>query len=255
MSPKRSNLFIMSLLGGLSVVSPFSIDMYLPAFPVLAEEFGVPSTTIALTLSSYFIGLALGQVFYGPVLDRVGRKKPLAAGLGLYLLATIACTGVPDVNSLIALRFIQGFGGCVAQVASTAMVRDFFPVKESAKFLSLLFLFIAVSPLLAPTIGSLVIMSFGWKAAFYSLAVIVAVIAECYNYQLCTMPTWQAVKHFYDVRSVRGHLHAQAVLLPARARVMAAAVELLDLHVSHGHVGRSVADTWLRVLLGCLLFL
>lgn len=176
MSVKRSNLFIMCLLGGLSVVSPFSIDMYLPAFPILAQEFGVPSTTISLTISSYFIGLALGQIFYGPLLDRFGRKRPLTAGLSLYLVATIACTTVADINSLIALRFVQGFGGCVAQIASTAMVRDFFPAKESAKFLSLLFLFIAVSALLAPTIGSLIIMAFGWKAAFHALAIVVGAI-------------------------------------------------------------------------------
>jgi MFS transporter, DHA1 family, multidrug resistance protein len=175
-SNKRSNLFIMSLLGALSVVSPFSIDMYLPAFPELAAEFGVPSTTIALTLSSYFIGLALGQVFYGPLLDRFGRKRPLTAGLSLYVVASFACTMVPDVNGLIALRFVQGFGGCVAQVASTAMVRDFFPAKDCAKYLSLLFLFIAASPLLAPTVGSLVITLFGWKAAFLALAGIVAAI-------------------------------------------------------------------------------
>lgn len=166
----------MSLLGGLSVVSPFSIDMYLPAFPELATEFGVPSTTIALTLSSYFIGLALGQIIYGPLLDRFGRKPPLIAGLSLFLVASIGCTAVPDINSLIALRFVQGFGGCVAQVASTAMVRDFFPAKECAKYLSLLFLFIAVSPLLAPTVGSLVIAACGWKAAFIALAAIVALI-------------------------------------------------------------------------------
>ena len=176
MSQKRSNLFIISLLGGLSVVSPFSIDMYLPAFPELAAEFGVPSTTIALTLSSYFIGLALGQVFYGPLLDRFGRKRPLVAGLSLYLAASVGCTAAPNVNTLIALRFVQGFGGCVAQVASIAMVRDFFPVKDTAKFLSLLFLFIAASPLLAPTVGSLVISAFGWKAAFFALAGVVATI-------------------------------------------------------------------------------
>ncbi len=176
MSTQRSNLFILSLLGSLSVVSPFAIDMYLPAFPELAVEFGVPSTTIALTLSSYFIGLALGQIVYGPLLDRFGRKRPLVAGLSLFIAASIGCTASPDVNTLVALRFIQALGGCVAQVASIAMVRDFFPVKDSAKILSLLFLFIAASPLLAPTVGTMVIAAFGWKAAFFGLAGVVAAI-------------------------------------------------------------------------------
>src|ERR1700722_7042414 len=183
-SKKRSNLFILSLLGSLSVVSPFSIDMYLPAFPELAAEFGVESTKIALTLSSYFIGLALGQVIYGPLLDRFGRKRPLVAGLSLFIAASIGCTAAPDVNTLIALRFVQGFGGCVAQVASIAMVRDFFPAKDSAKILSLLFLFIAASPLLAPTVGSFIISQFGWKAAFIALAVVVAAILALVSFLL-----------------------------------------------------------------------
>jgi len=171
---KRSGLFVISLLGALSVVSPFAIDMYLPAFPDLADGFGVPSTTVALTLSSYFIGLALGQVVYGPLLDRFGRKLPLIVGLSLFVATSVGCAFAPDVYTLIALRFVQALGGCVAQVASVAMVRDFFPRKDAAKVLSRLFLFIAVSPLLAPTVGTFVIDLGGWPAAFFSLAVVVA---------------------------------------------------------------------------------
>ncbi|QDS91798.1 Bicyclomycin resistance protein [Roseimaritima multifibrata] len=174
MPAKRSDLFIISLLGALSVVSPFAIDVYLPAFPELAAEFGVPSTTIALTLSSYFTGLALGQIIYGPLLDRFGRKKPLTFGLSLFVIASLGCAFAPNINALIGLRFIQGLGGCVAQVASIAMVRDFFPRNQAARVLSRLFLFIAVSPLLAPTIGSLIIQFAGWQSAFYALALIVA---------------------------------------------------------------------------------
>ena len=174
MPAKRSGLFVISLLGALSVVSPFAIDMYLPAFPELAAGFGVPSTTIALTLSSYFIGLALGQVVYGPLLDRFGRKPPLVVGLGLFIVASVGCAFAPDVSTLIGLRFVQALGGCVAQVASVAMVRDFFPREEAARVLSRLFLFIAVSPLLAPTVGTLVIRAGGWPAAFLALAVVVA---------------------------------------------------------------------------------
>ncbi|AWM42197.1 Bicyclomycin resistance protein [Gemmata obscuriglobus] len=174
MPAKRSGLFVISLLGALSVVSPFAIDMYLPAFPELATGFGVPSTTIALTLSSYFIGLALGQVVYGPLLDRFGRKPPLVVGLVLFIVTSVGCAFAPDVYTLIGLRFVQALGGCVAQVASVAMVRDFFPRKEAARVLSRLFLFIAVSPLLAPTVGTLVIEAGGWPAAFLALAVVVA---------------------------------------------------------------------------------
>lgn len=173
MRANQSGLFVISLLGALSVVSPFAIDMYLPAFPELAAGFGVPSTTVALTLSSYFIGLAAGQVVYGPLLDRFGRKPPLTAGLGLFVVASLGCAFAPDVYTLIALRFVQALGGCVAQVASVAMVRDFFPRDQAARVLSRLFLFIAVSPLLAPTVGTGVIQLGGWPALFLALAAVV----------------------------------------------------------------------------------
>ncbi len=176
MPTTRSDLFVVSLLGALSVISPFAIDMYLPAFKQLAADLGVPTTVIALTLSSYFVGLALGQVFYGPVLDRFGRKRPLAFGLGLFVAASVGCALAPDVNTLIALRFVQAVGGCVAQVASIAMVRDFFPPRDTARILSLLFLFIAASPLLAPSLGGLVTDAFGWKAVFFVMAALVAAV-------------------------------------------------------------------------------
>lgn len=173
---RPSSLFIVSLLGALSVISPFAIDMYLPAYPLIARDFDVPAAMIALTISSYFIGMAFGQVFYGPLLDRFGRKKPLYGGLGLFMAASLGCAYAPGIHALIALRFIQAVGGCVAGVASLAMVRDFFPVEESAKILSRLFLFIAVSPLFAPSIGGIIALSVGWKAVFFLLAAIVGCI-------------------------------------------------------------------------------
>jgi DHA1 family bicyclomycin/chloramphenicol resistance-like MFS transporter len=121
-------------------------------------------------LSSYFIGFALGQILYGPLLDRFGRKRPLYFGLVLYILASIGCAQAHSIHVFIALRFIQALGGCAAQVAAIAMVRDFFPIKESARVLSLLFLIIGVSPLLAPTIGSVLVSALGWRWIFVILA-------------------------------------------------------------------------------------
>ena len=176
METKRSSFFILCLLGVLSVVGPFSIDMYLTAYLQVAGDFGVPSSAIALTISAYFIGMAGGQLFYGPFLDRFGRKPPLAAGLALYCAASLGCALSTSVEMLVAMRFLQGLGGCGAQVASLAMVRDFFPPKQRPKILSSLFLFIAVSPLLAPTVGGFIVASWGWRAVFMTLLLVVGSI-------------------------------------------------------------------------------
>jgi DHA1 family bicyclomycin/chloramphenicol resistance-like MFS transporter len=168
-SPRRNDAWLIFLLGLLSVVTPFAVDMYLPAFSSIAEDLGTTSSVIALSLSSYFIGFALGQILYGPLLDRFGRKRPLYFGLVLYIAASVGCAMSHNVHALIALRFVQAVGGCAAQVAALAMVRDFFPVKQSARIFSLLFLIIGVSPLLAPTVGSALVSAFGWRWIFLIL--------------------------------------------------------------------------------------
>src|ERR1700712_684698 len=124
--------FLVILLGLLNTITPFSIDMYLPAFPDMAKEFNVPVSTVALTVSTYFLGFALGQILYGPLLDRFGRKTPLYIGLLLYIVATLGCTTSATINSLLIMRFVQALGGCVSSVAAIAMVQDFFPPQKSA---------------------------------------------------------------------------------------------------------------------------
>jgi len=176
MSARPTSLIVLPLLGALSVVSPFSIDMYLTAYPLVAGEFSVSTNAVSLTLSAYFVGLAAGQLFYGPLLDRFGRRPPLFFGLTVFLVASLGCAMAADVRMLIALRFLQGLGGCGAQVASLAMVRDFFPLKQSARILSSLFLFVAVSPLLAPTVGGLIVAVWGWRAVFAALFAIVGIV-------------------------------------------------------------------------------
>ena len=173
---KLGNNWIILLLGALSVVTPFAIDMYLPAFSKIASEFRTSTSQISLSLSTYFIGFALGQMIYGPLLDRFGRKRPLYIGLALYILFSIGCATSPNLQAFIAFRFVEALGGCAAQVGAIAMVRDFFPVKQSAKIFSLLFLMIGVSPLLAPTIGSLLLVALGWRWIFVLLATIALLI-------------------------------------------------------------------------------
>ncbi|WP_263350772.1 multidrug effflux MFS transporter [Acidicapsa acidisoli] len=173
---KRNNAWIIPLLGALCVVTPFAIDMYLPAFSKIAAAYETTTSEISLTLSTFFVGFALGQIFYGPLLDRFGRKRPLYLGLTIYILSSIGCALSPDLKTFIGLRFLEALGGCVAQVGAIAMVRDFFPVKESAKMFSLLFLMIGVSPLLAPTMGSALMAGLGWQWIFALLATIAFVI-------------------------------------------------------------------------------
>lgn len=172
----HSSKWILPLLGSLCVVTPFAVDMYLPAFAAIAVEFHTSTAQISLSLSSYFIGFAMGQMLYGPLLDRYGRKRPLYAGLIGYVLCSVGCAFAHDLRTLIALRFLEALGGCVAQVGAIAMVRDFYPVKQSAKIFSLLFLMIGTSPLLAPTIGSAIVSGLGWRWIFGVLASMAFVI-------------------------------------------------------------------------------
>src|SRR4029077_5825710 len=122
-SLRHKRTWIIFLLGLLSVVNPFAIDMYLPAFSPIAGNFKTTTSVISLSLSSYFIGFAVGQILYGPLLDRFGRKRPLYFGLILYILASIGCAQAHSIDALVALRFVQALGGCAAQVAAI-----FFPV-------------------------------------------------------------------------------------------------------------------------------
>lgn len=157
------------ILGSLTALGPFSIDMYLPGFSGIAKDLHTTVAKVSMSLSSYFIGISAGQLLYGPLLDRFGRKKPLFIGLMIYILASLGCVYVRDIDSFIFLRFIQAVGSCAATVASVAMVRDLFPVKDIPKVFSLLMLVLGLSPMLAPTIGGYVTEDYGWHIVFLIL--------------------------------------------------------------------------------------
>lgn len=157
------------ILGSLTALGPFSIDMYLPGFSGIAKDLNTTVAKVSMSLSSYFIGISAGQLLYGPLLDRFGRKKPLFIGLLVYILASLGCIYVTDIDAFILLRFIQAIGSCAATVASVAMVRDLFPVKDIPKVFSLLMLVVGLSPMLAPTIGGYVTEDLGWHAVFFIL--------------------------------------------------------------------------------------
>src|ERR1044071_3955208 len=165
MDNKRRNnkIYLILILGMLSAIGPFSIDMYLPAFPDIAKGLHTNVSQVMLSLSSFFIGISAGQMIYGPLLERFGRKKPLYVGLAIYLLASLGCALAVSVQALIGLRLLQALGGCVGMVAARAMVRDLFDVKENAKVFSMLMLVVAVSPIIAPTAGGYVTSLLGWR--------------------------------------------------------------------------------------------
>lgn len=173
---KKRYIFLILILGLLIALSPFSIDMYLPAFGDIAKSLHSTSARVELSLSSYFIGLAFGQLLYGPLMDRFGRKAPLYFGLCLYIIASVGCFLSSSVEMLITLRLFQALGGCAAQVACIAMVRDLFPVKDIAKVYALLFVVLGASPLLAPTAGSYLTLAFGWQSVFIVLLAISVII-------------------------------------------------------------------------------
>jgi len=167
---RKKYISLIIILGTLTALGPFSIDMYLPGFPAIAKDLGTTVAEVSLSLSSFFIGISAGQLLYGPLMDRYGRKKPLYIGLAGYLLASVACASATSIEALIILRFVQAVCSCAAAVASVAMVRDLFPVEDNAKVFSLLMLVVGLSPMIAPTVGGYVTAGFGWEAVFLILA-------------------------------------------------------------------------------------
>lgn len=165
----KTYFFLILILGSLTALGPFSIDMYLPGFPAIARDLHTTAAKVSLSLSGFFIGISVGQLLYGPLLDRFGRKKPLFIGLCVYIIASLGCSFTKSIDGLIMWRVVQAIGSCAATVASVAMVRDLFPVKDNAKVFSLLLLVVGVSPMIAPTVGGYVTTAFGWNAVFFIL--------------------------------------------------------------------------------------
>jgi DHA1 family bicyclomycin/chloramphenicol resistance-like MFS transporter len=172
----NKNYKVILIMGLLTAIGPLSIDMYLPAFPAISKSLHTTVSEVTLSLSSFFIGISAGQLLYGPLLERFGRKRPLYAGLCFYFLASVGCALAQSVDTLIVFRLFQAIGGCVGMVAARAMVRDLFEVKENAKVFSLLMLVVSVSPIIAPTVGGYITTALGWRYVFAMLILVVLVI-------------------------------------------------------------------------------
>ena len=183
-SREKNKTMLIFILGLLSAIGPFSIDMYLPGFPSIAKDLHTTVSRISLSLSSFFIGISFGQLFYGPIVDRFGRKAPLYGGLLVYFMSSVACAFAKSVDQLILLRFIQAMGGCAGMVVSRTMVRDLFHVKDNARVFSLLMLVVGVSPIIAPTLGGYIAAFLGWRYIFIALSLIAAAILVAVHLRL-----------------------------------------------------------------------
>ncbi len=169
MNPGQQRRWV-AILGTIVAIGPMSIDMYLPSLPTLQSDFGVDAGAAQLTLSAYFLGLAIGQIAYGPVADRYGRRGPLLFGLALYVVASLLCAIAPNVEVLSVSRFVQAVGGCSGMIVTRAMVRDRFEPQDMARILSAMVLVMGVAPILAPLAGGQILGWFGWRAIFVVLA-------------------------------------------------------------------------------------
>lgn len=175
MSPKNSSVGLpgwLILMGALAAIGPLAIDMYLPAFGVMAEDLQVPQGLVERTLASYLLGLAFAQLVYGPIADRYGRKPPLIMGLILFTVASIACSISQDINHLLFWRVVQAFGGAAGMVIPRAVIRDHLDTREAAQALSMLMLIMGVMPILAPLLGGQSIIFGTWRTVFHIMAIV-----------------------------------------------------------------------------------
>jgi DHA1 family bicyclomycin/chloramphenicol resistance-like MFS transporter len=163
------NLKTILILGALSAFGPLAIDFYLPGFPAMALAFGTDEKHVQATLAAYFLGLSIGQLVYGPVADRFGRRVPLLVGVVLFTLSSLACAFAPTLDWLIVARFIQALGGCAGMVLSRAIVSDKCDAVGSAKVFSQLMLVMGLAPILAPMLGGFLVSHYSWQWIFIIL--------------------------------------------------------------------------------------
>ena len=200
------------ILGLLSAIGPFAIDMYLPALPAIGQSLGAEVGAVQWSLTAFFMALGVGQLLYGPVSDMLGRKPPLYFGLGLFTLASVGCALATDIDTLVALRFVQGLGAAAGMAIPRAVVRDLHTGTEAARLMSLLMLVFSVSPILAPLAGSALIAVTGWRGVFWAVALAAtAGLALVFTTLSETRPASERVQS-----SLASALHAYGLLLRDR---------------------------------------
>ncbi|MFE0511737.1 multidrug effflux MFS transporter [Streptomyces sp. NPDC058964] len=174
---RRTGLLVTLVLGGLTATPPLAMDMYLPSLPEVTRSLHAPAATVQLTLTACLAGMALGQLVVGPMSDRWGRRRPLLAGLAVYLVATVLCALAPNVGTLVAFRLAQGLAGAAGIVIARAVVRDLYDGVAMARFFSTLMLISGVAPIVAPLIGGQILRVTDWRGVFVVLTVVGAALA------------------------------------------------------------------------------
>ncbi|CDG20937.1 Bicyclomycin resistance protein [Xenorhabdus poinarii G6] len=173
---RSSYLGLVLILGLLSMLMPLAIDMYLPSMPTIAHDFSVNDGLVQMTLSSYILGFAIGQMIYGPMSDSLGRKPVILGGVIVFTLSSAACALAQDIDTFIFMRFLHGFSAAAAGVVINALMRDKFTKEEFSRSMSFVTLVMIIAPLLAPMLGGMIMYWFSWHAIFWFIA-LVAVIA------------------------------------------------------------------------------
>lgn len=170
-------LSLILILGGLSAFGPFATDMYLPAFPAIAEALRTDPAAVQRTLAAFFAGMGLGQLLYGAASDRWGRKAPIFAGLGLFIAASVGAALAEGIGWFTAMRLAQGLGGCAGVVVARAIARDLTEGPAMVRLMSQLMLVGGIAPIIAPSVGGLLLGGVGWRGIFWTLAAYAAVLA------------------------------------------------------------------------------
>lgn len=167
---KNSSSGLVVILGLLAMLMPLSIDMYLPALPQIAQEFGVAAGSVQMTLNIYILGFALGQLLYGPLADSYGRKPVIAAGTLIFAIAAAACALSQSIDTLINMRFLHGLSAAAGSVVISALMRDSYSKEEFSRMMSFVMLVTTIAPLLAPIIGGWLLLAWSWHAIFWTIS-------------------------------------------------------------------------------------
>jgi DHA1 family bicyclomycin/chloramphenicol resistance-like MFS transporter len=196
----------MTLLGGLTALGPLAIDMYLPSLPAIGADLRSPSAEIQSTVAAFLAGMAIGQLFYGPASDRLGRRAPVLVGLVIFIAASAGCALATSGEMLIGMRFIQALGGCAGAVVSRAVIRDRFDHTETARMLSLMTLIMGLAPIFAPLIGGFLLTVGGWRSLFWVMAGVGALLVLAVLLRMPETRSAETAAHARAEHPIRAYL-------------------------------------------------